>query len=67
MPQLDIDILEDFLFFGFAAVLFGLGDEETEENVVARHADATLAAFYLTTCKQLRAEAALIVKVPRVA
>ena len=67
MPQLDIDILEDFLFFAFAGVLLGLGDEETEENVVARHADATLAAFYLITLKELRAEADLIAKAPRIA
>jgi hypothetical protein len=67
MPQLDIDILEDFLFFAFAALLLGLGDEETEENVVTRHAEAALASFYIVTRKELRAEADLIAKAPRVA
>ena len=67
MPQLDLDLLEDFLFFAFVALLLGFGDDETEENVVNRHADAHLAAFYLTTRKALRAETDLLAKAPRVA
>ena len=34
MPQLDIDLLEDFLFFAFAAFILGFGDEESEENII---------------------------------
>lgn len=43
MPQLDLDILEDFLFFAFLALLLGFGDDETEEQAVERHAEAHLA------------------------
>jgi hypothetical protein len=67
MPQLDLDLLEDFLFFAFVALLLGFGDDEAEENAVNRHADAHLASFYLTTRKALRAETDLLAKAPRVA
>ncbi len=66
MPQLDIDILEDFLFFAFAGLLLGFGDDETEENAIERHSEAHLAHYYLSTRKALRAEADLIAKAPRV-
>jgi hypothetical protein len=65
MPQLDIDILEDFLFFAFAALLLGLGEDETEENVVETHAEAHLAQYYITTQKSLRAEVTLLANAPR--
>jgi hypothetical protein len=32
MPQLDIDLLEDFLFFAFAALFLGFGDEESRRK-----------------------------------
>jgi hypothetical protein len=60
MPQLDLDILEDFLFFAFAGLLLGFGDDEIEENAVERHAEAHLARHFLSTTKELRAETALI-------
>jgi hypothetical protein len=60
MPQLDLDLLEDFLFFAFAAFLLGFGDEETEEAVVDRGAEAHLAHFYLATQKSLREETRLV-------
>ncbi len=56
MPQLDIDLLEDFLFFAFAALLLGFGDEESEENVIERFSESHLAQYYLSTRKTLREE-----------
>lgn len=58
MPQLDIDLLEDFLFFAFAALLLGFGDEESEENVIERFSVSYLAQYYLSTrkilCEEIR-------------
>ena len=65
MPQLDIDILDDFLFFAFAALLLGLGDSEIEEQVVERGTEAHLAQFYLATRKGLREEVTLLASTPR--
>lgn len=53
MPQLDIDLLEDFLFFAFAALLLGFGDEDSEENVIESSSDAYLAQYYLSKQKSL--------------
>ena len=53
MPQLDIDLLEDFLFFAFAALLLGFGDEDSEENAIERSSDAYLAQYYLSEQKSL--------------
>lgn len=64
MPQLDIDLLEDFLFFAFIALLLGLGDEESEENVIERTSESHLANFYITTRKTLREEARLVSSSP---
>ena len=60
MPQLDIDLLEDFLFFAFAALLLGFGDEESEENAIERSSESYLAQYYLSTCKFLREEVRLV-------
>jgi len=57
MPQLDIDLLEDFLFFAFAALLLGFGDEDSEENVIESSSDAYLAQYYLSKKKSLITEA----------
>jgi len=46
MPQLDIDLLEDFLFFAFAAFILGFGDEESEENAVEVSCEAHLAKHF---------------------
>jgi len=54
MPQLDLDILEDFLSFAFASFLLGFGDEETEENAINRQTDAHLAQYYLYSKKAPR-------------
>ncbi len=64
MPQLDIDLLEDFLFFAFAALLLGFGDEESEENAIERSSDAYLAQYYLSTRKTLREETRLVASSP---
>jgi hypothetical protein len=56
MPQLDIDLLEDFLFFAFAALLLGFGDEDSEENAIESSSDAYLAQYYLSKQKALITE-----------
>lgn len=66
MPQLELDLLEDFLFFAFAWFLLGIEDTAVEENVVNRGGESYLASFYLTTAKSLREEVSLIVKSARV-
>ena len=62
MPQLDIDLLEDFLFFAFIAFLLGFGDEESEENVIERATEAYLGQYYLSIRKTLNAETSLVAK-----
>lgn len=64
MPQLDIDLLEDFLFFAFIALILGFGDEENEENVIERTSESHLASFYMSTRKTLREEARLVAASP---
>ncbi len=60
MPQLDIDLLNDFLVFAFVALLLGFGEEESEENVIERSSEAHLAQYYLSTRQTLREEARLV-------
>lgn len=60
MPQLDIDLFDDFMFFAFIALLFGFGDEESEEGLVEMATDSFLAQFYIATTKSLVAEKSLI-------
>ena len=64
MPQLDIDLLEDFMFFAFIAFILGFGDEESEENVIERSSEAYLAQYYLSTRKALSEESSLVAKAP---
>jgi hypothetical protein len=66
MPQLDLDLLEDFLFVAFAGLLLGVGDEETEERVIQRAAEAHLANLYVGGRKSLRAETRLVAAAARV-
>jgi hypothetical protein len=61
MPQLDIDLFDDFLFFAFVSLLFGVGDEDSEEGVVEVGTDAYLAQYYIET-KKVLAEQKKIVK-----
>jgi len=60
MPQLDIDLFDDFLFFAFVALLFGLGDEEGETFVIEMSTDLFLAHFYLESSKFINAQAELL-------
>jgi hypothetical protein len=53
MPQLDIDLFDDFLFFAFVSLLFGVGDEDSEESVVEVGTEAYLAQYYIETKKVL--------------
>jgi len=64
MPQLDIDLLEDFMFFAVIAFIIGFGDEESEENVIETSAEAYLAQYYLSTRKTLAEESYLVSKAP---
>lgn len=60
MPQLDIDLFDDFMFFAFVALLFGFGDEESEEGLVEMATDSFLAQFYIAKTKSLISEKSLI-------
>jgi len=60
MPQLDIDLFDDFLFFAFVSLLFGLGDEEGEELVIKMGTDSFLAQYYLETSKVLTEQKKII-------
>jgi len=56
MPQLDIDLFDDFLFFAFISLLFGVGDDESEEAVIDMAAETHLVTHYYTESKKLRGE-----------
>ncbi len=56
MPQLDIDLFDDFLFFAFSAILLGFGDEESEESLIEVATDSFLAQFFITTTKKMISE-----------
>jgi hypothetical protein len=60
MPQLDIDLLEDFLFFAFTAFILGFGDEESETNVIDRACEIHLAHHFFSTSKALSGEIHLV-------
>ena len=60
MPQLDIDLFDDFLFFAFIALLFGFGDEESEEGLIEMATDSFLAQFYVENKKTLSTEKSLV-------
>lgn len=60
MPQLDIDLFDDFLFFAFVSLLFGVGDEEGEENVIEMGTDLFLAQYYLETKKKIEEQRRII-------
>lgn len=60
MPQLDIDLLDDFLFFAFVSLLFGVGDEEGEEGVIEMGTDMFLAQYYLNTKKTLEEQRKIV-------
>jgi len=51
MPQLDIDLFDDFLFFAFVSLLFGVADDESEEAVVEMHGEIILVQRFLSQKK----------------
>ncbi len=60
MPQLDIDLFDDFIFFAFVFLLFGTEDEG-EEGVIAMGTDLFLVQYYIKT-KKLLTEKRKVVK-----
>ncbi len=60
MPQIDIDLFDDFLFFAFVSLLFGLGDEDGDENIIEVGTDAYLAQYYIETRKKLNEQKKII-------
>ncbi|RZJ54966.1 MAG: hypothetical protein EOO44_03040 [Flavobacterium sp.] len=60
MPQLDIDLFDDFLFFAFVSLLFGFGDEDSEENVIEMGAELYVAHFYIETKKKIEEQSKLV-------
>lgn len=60
MPQLDIDLFDDFLFFAFVSLLFGFGDEDGDENIVELGGEIHLGQFYIETRKNLDFEKKLV-------
>jgi len=53
MPQLDFDLLDDFIYFALLALVFGFGDGEIEENVILSNIDKYLAEYYLNNMKSI--------------
>jgi len=51
VPQLDIDLLENFLFFAFVAFLLGFGDDECEVNVIDISSEAYIAQHFISKQK----------------
>lgn len=64
MPQLDIDLLEDFLFFAFAAFILGFGDEESETNAIDMACEVHLMHHFFSTSKALSGEIQLVATSP---
>lgn len=60
MPQLDIDLFDDFIFFAFVSLLFGVGDDEGEQGAIEASTDAFLANFYIQTFQKLSEEQKVI-------
>lgn len=60
MPQLDIDLFDDFLFFAFVSLLFSVGSDETEESLVELQGEAVLTLNYITKKVDYLAEIAYI-------
>ena len=52
MPQLDIDLFDDFLFFAFVSLLVGVADDESEEAVIEMHGEIALVQRFLSQKKQ---------------
>jgi len=48
MPQLDIDLFDDFLFFAFVSLLFNVGSDESEESLIELQGEAAFTINYIT-------------------
>ena len=62
MPQLDIDLFDDFLFFAFVSLLFGVGDDESEESLVEMQGEVVLTNTYSSKKKQYDEQARIVKK-----
>ena len=62
MPQLDIDLFDDFLFFAFVSLLFGVGDDESEESLVELQGEVTLTNNFSSKKKQYDEQARIVKK-----
>jgi hypothetical protein len=60
MPQLDIDLFDDFLFFAFISLLFGIADDETEELVIDMHGETVLVHQYIFFKKQYEEQVRIV-------
>jgi hypothetical protein len=60
MPQLDIDLFDDFLFFAFVSILFGFGDEDVDENIIEVGGEAYLNQYYIETKQKLEFEQKIV-------
>ena len=60
MPQLDINLFDDFIFFAFVSLLFGFGDDEVEESVIELNGEVALAQYYIGQRKLYMYESNLI-------
>jgi|APCry1669190591_1035303.scaffolds.fasta_scaffold00812_5 hypothetical protein len=60
MPQLDIDLIEDFIVFGFVAFVFGFSDDGSEDKVIHFGSDLHLAHYYISIVKKLDAQSKLV-------
>lgn len=60
MPQLDIDLFDEFIFFAFISLILGLGDEDVEENLIADYSDTFLIHFYFDYKNQIKMERELL-------
>jgi hypothetical protein len=59
MPQLDLDLFEDFIFFAFISLLF-ISDEDSEESVIAMATDSYLAQYYFNTRNSIKHQANIV-------
>jgi len=62
MPQLDIDLFDDFLFFAFVSLLFGVGDDESEESLIELQGEVALTNSYLSKKKQYDEQTRIVQK-----
>ncbi len=58
MPQLDIDLYEDFLSFAFVSLL--ICSEESDNSIIVVGVDSFLARFYIGSAKKLNEQKNLI-------